>query len=177
MTTVIAGNCGISLSPIRFDGPPTPPLNLLGDNEHFRFSSTAAYAAAVGEARPAVNVAALIGHSTLRLAVMDDVREAATTAEIDAMRALLAEGLAAGAIGFSTGLYYKPAAAADMDEIVALAEPLAEAGGVYATHMRNEHDHVVESLEEDVRDGAEGERGGRGLAPQMRRPQELGPQP
>ena len=148
VTTVIAGNCGISLSPIAFDGPPVPPLNLLGDNEHFRFSSTAAYAAAVEEKRPGVNVAALIGHSTLRLAVMDDVREAATMSEIDAMRALLAEGLTAGAIGFSTGLYYKPAAAADMDEIVALAEPLADAGGVYATHMRNEHDHVVESLEE-----------------------------
>lgn len=150
VTTVIVGNCGISLAPIAFAGQaePPPPLNLLGGNEHFRFEQVRDYVDDVAAAKPRTNVAILIGHSTLRLATMDDVGCKASTREIDAMRKRLAEGLDAGAIGFSTGLYYTTNAAADMDEVVALAELLADGGGVYVTHMRDEHDHVLDSLAE-----------------------------
>ena len=150
VTTVIAGNCGVSLAPITFSGmePPPPPLNLLGGLEHFRFERVTDYVEAVTAAKPRTNVANLIGHSTLRLACMDDVGKKASAREIDAMRDRLAEGLDAGAIGFSTGLYYKTNAAADMDEVVALAELLADKGGVYVTHMRDEHDGVLDSLQE-----------------------------
>ena len=147
VTTVVVGNCGISLSPIDPVDPP-PPMNLLGGREAFRFLRVADYASAVNAARPSVNVAALIGHSTLRVGAVEDISRKAKPREIDIMRERLAEGLEAGAIGFSTGLWYKTNAPADMEEVVALAELLSDAGGVYATHMRDEHDGVLDSLQE-----------------------------
>ncbi len=147
VTTVIGGNCGISLAPIT-DVEPPPPMNLLGGRKTFRFPRMRDYRDAVEAARPAVNIAALVGHSTLRAGTMDRLDRKATVAEIDRMRERLADALDAGAIGFSTGLWYKPNAAADMDEVVALAELLADRGGIYATHMRDEHDGVLDSLRE-----------------------------
>ena len=153
VTSVVVGNCGVSLSPLRLDGPPPPPLNLLGERDDFRFDTVADYVGAVGEAGPAANLAVLIGHSTLRIGTMADTGRKADAREIDRMRTLLAEGLAAGAVGFSTGLFYRPNAAADMDEVVALAEVVADAGGIYTTHMRDEHDGVLESLAETFETG------------------------
>lgn len=152
VTTVVVGNCGISLSPIGAVDPP-PPMNLLGGRAAFRFRRMADYVAAVDAAAPSVNVAALVGHSTLRVGTMEDVSGKASASEIDTMRALLEEGLSAGAIGFSTGLWYKTNVGADMDEVVALAELLADAGGVYTTHMRDEHDGVLDSLRETFETG------------------------
>jgi len=152
VTSVAVGNCGVSLAPLRLQGPP-PPLNLLGEREDFRFDTVADYVGAVDEAGPAANLAVLIGHSTLRVGTMADTGRKADAREIDRMRALLAKGLAAGAVGFSTGLFYRPNAAADMDEAVALAEVVADAGGIYTTHMRDEHDGVLESLAETFETG------------------------
>ncbi len=157
VTSVVVGNCGISLSPIVPDVDPPPPMTLLGERAMFRYPRFADYAAAVGAARPAVNVAALIGHSTLRVRVMEDVGRPASEAEIAEMGALLSEALAAGAIGFSTGLFYPPNEAAGIDEVSALAARLVESGGIYATHMRNEHDGVLESLEETFETGRRAE--------------------
>ena len=153
VTSVVVGNCGISLSPIVLDGDPPPPMNLLGERPMFRYSRFADYAAAVDSVRPAVNVAALIGHSTLRVGVMDDVGRPATAAEIAEMGALLSDALRAGAIGFSTGLFYPPNEAAGIDEVSALAERLVETGGIYTTHMRDEHAGVLDSLEESFETG------------------------
>lgn len=153
VTTVIVGNCGISLSPIGPVDPP-PPMNLLGDRSAYRFARMADYAEAVAAARPSVNVAALVGHGTLRVGCMQDFTGRASPAEIDAMRARLREGLDAGAVGFSTGLWYRFNSGADIDEVVALAELLADAGGVYTTHMRDEHDGVLDSLRETFETGA-----------------------
>ncbi|MEQ9691410.1 MAG: amidohydrolase family protein, partial [Bauldia litoralis] len=66
VTTVVAGNCGISLAPVTFDGPPPAPLNLLGGKEAYQFPTFADYARAIAETTPGVNVAALVGHSSLR---------------------------------------------------------------------------------------------------------------
>lgn len=147
VTTVIVGNCGISLAPITDIDPP-PPLNLLGGRDSFHFESMAEYLAAVEAARPNVNVAALVGHGTLRVGRMDDVNRRATADEIADMRDKLAASLAAGAIGLSTGLHYKTSDAADMEEVIALAEVLSETGGIYTTHMRDEADHIMASLQE-----------------------------
>ncbi len=148
VTTVIVGNCGVSLSPITIDRPPPPPMNLLGDESWYRFPTTASYVEELERHPPALNAAFLIGHSTLRVGTMDSVDRPASDKEIHAMRGLLAEGMAAGALGFSTGLFYAPSAAAPTDEVVALAEVASEDGGLYVTHMRNEHDGVMDSLEE-----------------------------
>ena len=147
VTTVIVGNCGISLSPITDIDPP-PPLNLLGNRDSYHFATMAEYLAAVEVAQPSVNVAALVGHGTLRAGAMDDLNRVATASEIDVMRDKLAASIAAGAIGFSTGLYYKTSSAADMEEVIALAEVLSEVGGIYTTHMRDEANHVIASLQE-----------------------------
>ena len=148
VTSVIVGNCGVSLSPIMMERPPPPPMNLLGDESWYRFPTTAGYVEEIERQPPALNAALLIGHSTLRVGTMDTIDRAATDPEIEAMRELLTEGMAAGALGFSTGLFYPTNAGAPTDEVVALAEVAARAGGMYVTHMRDEHDGVVQSLDE-----------------------------
>lgn len=158
VSTVIVGNCGISLSPLLLQGKEPPqPLNLLGGTDNFRFGRMADYIKAVDAASPAVNVAALVGHSSLRVAVMDDLERPANDAEIEQMRQTLALALEDGAIGLSTGLYYPPARAAEIDEVVPLAREVALVGGVYTTHMRDEDDFVMESLEETFETGRRAE--------------------
>src|SRR5258708_12809973 len=71
------------------------------------------------------------------------------------MRNMVDEALAAGAIGFSTGLYYEPARAAPTEEVIEVCRPLAARRGIYCTHMRDEGDRVVDSLEETFRIGRE----------------------
>ncbi|MBM3516620.1 MAG: D-aminoacylase [Alphaproteobacteria bacterium] len=148
VTTVIVGNCGVSLAPLAAARPIPPPMDLLGDAHWYRFPTVAAYVRALEEAPPAVNAGFLVGHSTLRVGAMDDVGRAARQPEIAVMQERLREGMAAGAIGFSTGLFYGPNRAAPTDEVVALAEVAAAAGGLYVTHMRDEHDGVEQSLDE-----------------------------
>ena len=91
VTTVITGNCGISLAPAVFDDDPPPPMNLLGGAEAYAFPDFATYAAALRSAAPAVNVAALIGHSALRLATMTDIRRKANEGEINRMQSMAAD--------------------------------------------------------------------------------------
>jgi N-acyl-D-amino-acid deacylase len=146
ITTVIAGNCGISLLPLRTDDP-QPPLNLLG-RESFRHTSMASYAAAFDKAAPALNVALLVGHTTLRFATMPELDRPATHEEIERMAALLDQCLAEGAIGMSSGVFYEPAFAAPADELVQLARVVARHGGVYTTHLRSEMETIVEALHE-----------------------------
>ncbi len=150
VTTVVAGNCGISLAPVTFAGDPPAPMNLLGGRAAYAFASFAAYAAAIRQTVPGVNVAALIGHSALRLAAMPDIRGKASPAELEVMLGLIDEAMENGAAGFSTGLFYPTNAGADSDEVGALARRVAAAGGVYATHMRDEGDRVLESIAETL---------------------------
>jgi N-acyl-D-amino-acid deacylase len=152
VTTVIAGNCGVSLAPLADHDPP-PPLNLLGNREWYRFPSYEDYAETVEAHPPALNIATLVGHSTLRVGVMNDLARAATPAEIDRMGELLEQSLSTGCIGMSTGLAYPPAHAAPTDEIVALAQRLVPYNGIYTTHMRDERDGVVASVEETLEIG------------------------
>jgi N-acyl-D-aspartate/D-glutamate deacylase len=148
VTTVIVGNCGISAAPVRLAGPPPDPMNLLGQTDAFRYPTFAAYVAAVDAAHPAVNVAALAGHTALRNNHMDRLDRAATHAEIEAMRAQLTEALDAGALGLSSGLAYGSARSAPPEEILSLAEPLAAAGAIYATHMRTEAEEILAAMSE-----------------------------
>jgi N-acyl-D-amino-acid deacylase len=146
ITTVITGNCGISLAPYA-TALARPPLTLLGA-ESFRYPTMAAYREAVGAAAPALNVAALVGHTTLRFATMDDLTRAATAAERERMAALLDESLTAGALGLSSGLFYEEAYAAPPDEVSGLARIVARHGGVYATHLRSEMQQIIEAMHE-----------------------------
>lgn len=154
VTTVIVGNCGISAAPVRLRGDPPDPMNLLGRREDFRYPTFAAYRDAVELASPAVNVAALVGHTALRSNHMSELDRAATGDEIASMRAELIASLENGAIGLSTGLAYPNAFAAPAEEVMALAEPLHAARALYATHMRNEGGEVGPAIDESLRIGA-----------------------
>jgi N-acyl-D-amino-acid deacylase len=155
VTTVIAGNCGVSLAPMIERSELPPPLDLIGSAEQFRFRRFAEYMEALDAAPAAANAALLVGHSTLRACTMDRFDRVASEREIEAMRQRLAEALDAGAIGLSSGLWYAPANAAPKSELVALAQTLHGAGAIYTTHMREEGDHVLESLDETFAVGRE----------------------
>ena len=148
VTTVVTGNCGISLAPLSLDIAPPPPLDLIGDAADYRYGRFADYVADLARTPPAVNAACLVGHSTLRVGAMTALDRPAEPAEIEKMRQSLQEALDAGAIGLSTGLAYAPAEHAPPAEIEALAALLRPAGALYTTHMRNEGSEVLASLEE-----------------------------
>ena len=157
VTTVITGNCGISLAPLSLadqrHGAPPPPLDLIGDAGDYAYPRFGDYLAAVDKSPPAVNAACLVGHSTLRVGIMPDLDRPARPDEIAAMGERLLEALDAGAIGMSTGLYYAPAFHAPPGEVEALAAWLRPAGAIYTTHMRDEAEHVLDSLDESFHVG------------------------
>ena len=159
VTTVVTGNCGISLAPWRASADATvpPPLNLLGqDPAAFRFGDFATYLAAL-EAQPAaINAACLVGHTTLRVAAMASLDRTATDAEIAAMQALLHEAMTSGAIGLSTGAAYPTAMPASTAELTGVASVLRQFDSVYATHIRDEGDKIFDALDEAFAVGAAG---------------------
>ncbi|EEX94717.1 N-acyl-D-glutamate deacylase protein [Vibrio orientalis CIP 102891 = ATCC 33934] len=153
VTTVIVGNCGISASPVVLAGDPPDPMNLLGSQQDFKYPTFATYAKAVEEAKPAVNVAALVGHTALRNNVMDDLQRTATDEEITQMRAALDQAMSEGALGLSSGLAYASAKQANADEVMRLAQILGEHGGIYTTHMRTEFEEIIAAMEEAFETG------------------------
>ncbi|MBM3785328.1 MAG: D-aminoacylase [Acidobacteria bacterium] len=98
------------------------------------------------------NVAALIGHNSVRQAVMGDANRAPTADELRRMRELVARNISEGAIGFATGLWYVPGTYSQTAEVVELAKA---AKGVYATHMRDEGESVEPAIREAIRVGKE----------------------
>lgn len=158
VTTVITGNCGVSIAPTGggLPRPTPPPLDLLDlEGDWFRFPTFAAYLAALEAAPAAINTAPLVGHTTLRLAVMDRVDRPATPAQTAAMRAMTDEALTAGAIGCSSGLFYEPAIAATTEEVIAVFEPLRHHGGIYCAHLRSEAADILPAIDETLRIGRE----------------------
>ncbi|EOA03213.1 N-acyl-D-glutamate deacylase [Herbaspirillum frisingense GSF30] len=153
VTTVVVGNCGISAAPVTLKADPPDPMNLLGKSEAFHYPTFASYVEAVNAAQPSINVAALVGHTALRNNHMDRLDRAATQSEIDGMRTQLREALEHGALGLSTGLAYGNAINAPTEEVLSLAEPLAEFGGMYATHLRSEFADILEAMDEAFRIG------------------------
>lgn len=146
VTTVITGNCGLSLVPWVTQNP-ISPLDLLHTTE-FKYHSLSSYAKAVEAAKPSVNVASLVGHTTLRAANMTNLNRPATESEVSAMSAHLAQAMQEGALGLSSGLFYQPAGAADAEEMKALTRVVGQYGGVYVTHMRSEMDSIIDAMHE-----------------------------
>jgi N-acyl-D-amino-acid deacylase len=158
VTTVVAGNCGISLAPAPngMKAPVAVPLDLLDDaGGWFRFKTFKEYVQALKAKPAATNCALLVGHSMLRVQTMDDVERPASKPEMARMQGMVDEAMAAGAIGVSTGLYYEPARAAPCEEVIEICRPLSKRNGIYCTHMRDEGEHILDSLEESFRVGRE----------------------
>jgi N-acyl-D-amino-acid deacylase len=148
VTTVVAGNCGISIAPWQGRRSPPRPHDLLAADEWFRFPRFADYVAALDADPPAVNAALLVGHTTLRAGAMGTPDRPATRDELGQMVAGAEEACAAGAFGVSSGLYYESARSAPTDEVIELAKVAARYGGLYATHLRDEGAAIVPALEE-----------------------------
>ncbi len=153
VTTEIIGHCGFSVAPCLpgkvellrdYLSPSAPWLP-------FREMSFPQYL----DTFPAtsVNAGMLVGHNTLRLMVMGMEQRAPTPAELEQMEALLQEGLRAGALGLSTGLFTSPGSYAEREEIHALARVLARHNGLYFTHLRDESNGVLDSLAEAIEVG------------------------
>ena len=155
VTTVVAGNCGVSLAPLAIERRPPPPLDLIGEEAGMFFADFGVYLGALDRDPPAVNALCQVGHSSLRVGAMDSLERPASTAEVRLMRERLEAALAAGAAGFSTGLFYPPAKAAPTEEVIELARVLHDAGAFHSTHMRDEADLITDSLAETFRIGRE----------------------
>ena len=129
VTTVIAGNCGSSALDI---GEALGKVKQLG---------------------AAVNFATLIGHNSVRQHVMGRENRAPTIPELSKMKSLVWRAMTDGAVGFSTGLQYIPGTYARTPELIELARIAGNAGGVYASHMRNEGTALQEAVRETIRIG------------------------
>lgn len=148
VTTLVVGNCGISAAPLRFPDGVSEPFNLLGQQQDFAYDTFAGYRQAIEAVSPRVNVAALVGHSTLRVRCVEDLDRPANAHELEQMNVLLRQALDQGAVGMSSGVFYAPAQAADVHELSVLAYTVGNAGGVCTAHIRDERDGIVEALKE-----------------------------
>ena len=131
VTTVLGGNCGAS-----------PPR--IGD-----------YLRKAEENGIALNLALLVGHNSVRSAVMGTENRHSTPEELEQMQTLVDQAMHDGAFGLSTGLLYVPGTYSNTEEVVGLATVAALHGGIYATHMRNESSQLLESMDEALHIGRE----------------------
>ena len=154
VTTEVVGNCGYSPAPVADDpGRRRDQISAnagLGPDLAWDWQTFPEFLDRLDEARPSVNVAALVGHGQVRLAVVGSEDRPATPAELDGMRALIGEAVAGGAIGMSSGLVYPPGSYAGTDELVHVAEPLRRRRGIYASHIRSEGDGLAAALREAI---------------------------
>ena len=153
VTTVVVGNCGSSPWPV---AGAVECAQLVGGDPatmDLAFPSFAGYLDRLDAARPAVNVAALVGHGAIRSQVMGGQRRPPTEEELGAMRRAVSSAMDDGALGLSTGLIYAPGMYARTDEVVALAEEAASRGGIYASHIRGEGEHLFRAVDEAIEIG------------------------
>jgi N-acyl-D-amino-acid deacylase len=146
VTTVITGNCGVSLAPLQSRYVPAP-LDILGADA-FRFASLADYLNELAAHQPACNAASLIGHTTLRVKHLADTTKEATPQQCEAMAREVQAALDAGAFGLSTGVFYPPARAATTQEMIAVARPLGAVQAPITMHLRNEAETIDDALRE-----------------------------
>ncbi len=129
VTSVVTGNCGSS-------------------NE-----DVARYFEQLDSVKTSVNVATLIGHNTVRRAIMGDSQRDPSAEEQKLMEERVGKAMRDGAVGFSTGLIYVPGTYSKTPEVIGLAKAAATYYGVYASHIRDEGDGVTQAIEEAINIG------------------------
>jgi N-acyl-D-amino-acid deacylase len=145
VTTVVVGQDGSSRAPRRADARAS------ADPDDARaFATLAECFRAIDRLGPAINVASMIGLGTVRAVVVGGDDRRATRDELSRMTAIVERAIADGACGASSGLEYVPGAFAPREELIALCRPLAARRLPYATHMRNEDDHVLDAIDESI---------------------------
>ncbi|RAY16952.1 D-aminoacylase [Actinomadura craniellae] len=154
VTTVVVGNCGLGVTPVAADRAALRAAAGYLDADpavRWDWSDLPGYLAALEAARPSVNVAALVAHIPLRAAAVGFGDRPAGAAELDRMRGLLGDALAAGAAGVSTGLVYAPVCYAREDELEALGRTAAAHGRLFAWHVRDYADGLLDSVRQALR--------------------------
>ncbi len=155
VTTCIVGNCGFSAAPR--DPKLAFASSLHPGHQIPEFDGFAGYVAYLDDNPPGVNIGVLAGHGSIRAAVLGPNalvpdREPSGD-ELAAMADIVGGALEAGALGLSSGLVYEPGKYATTDELVALASSMAGAGALYASHIRDEGDHLVDAVAEAIEIG------------------------
>jgi len=146
VTLELAGNCGSSFcAPLQGEAREMLQARVSQYTDTFTptWSDFGGYLDAVQQAGATLNLAVQVGHGTVRAGVMGMQARASSAAELERMKALVAESLDAGAMGFSTGLFYAPGNYARLEEVIDLAAVAAARGKLYSTHMRDEGSHNV----------------------------------
>ena len=154
VTTLVTGNCGLSPAPLgaQHRRAVLDAVDTLDSGLDYDWPTFGAF---LDRLPPlGLNAATLVGHGTVRTAVLGDEPRAPRPAELGQMEALVAEAMAAGAFGLSTGLFGPPSGYADTDEVLSLARVAARHGGAYHTHMRDEGLHIDEAVREALEIGA-----------------------
>lgn len=154
VTTEVVGQDGSSIGPwsdARFEETRTAYRSRYGIEIDFR--DLAGFFRRLERDRPAVNLASMVGHGTVRSVVMGESAEPASEQQRRAMSQLIEEALRDGACGVSTGLEYLPGALADFEELAEIARPLAARQLPYASHLRNEDDQLLSAVEEAINVG------------------------
>jgi N-acyl-D-amino-acid deacylase len=157
ITTEVMGNCGYSPAPV---DPARREATMewsgsLGQGLEYTWTRLGEFLDRLEDLQVATNVLALVGHGAVRVAAMGFERRAPSATELERMRVLVAEAMADGAYGLSTGLIYPPATYSETDEIVAVARVAARHGGLYFTHMRNEANGLFDAVREALTIGRE----------------------
>ncbi len=153
VTLVVAGNCGGSSAPVLGLAAEELDRELARLDLERTWTSFGEYGRSVERGGSSINFCSFVGHGTLRLGVMGADARPPAAGELATMKAVLAAALTDGAIGMSTGLIYPPSAYGTTDEITALCEVVEAHGGLYASHIRNEGDRLLEAVEENLEIG------------------------
>ncbi len=155
VTTEVIGNCGDSAAPAKGEAAESTRRALAEHGLELGWSSFSEYLNRLGEQGVSVNVAALVGHGTVRKIILGYEDRQPEEMEMAEMRGLVAEALEAGAFGLSSGLVYPPGRYAETWELVELCRVVAEHGGLYATHVRGERETLIEAVKEAIKIGEE----------------------
>lgn len=158
VTTSVVGNCGLSMAPVnsdRLDQLKRYNAPFLDKTYHYGWDweSFGDFYRKVEDRGIAQNLAPLVGHGTLKVAVMGFRMDSPSDLEMDEMKALLKECMEEGAFGLSTGLIYPPGTYSKTEELIEVASVLAEYDGIYATHLRDEGRELLESVREAIEIG------------------------
>src|SRR3989344_1493126 len=151
ITSIVVGHCGASLGPL-----PTPDAlksvqkwrSLAGAN--LNWLTFAEYLEALENYKIGVNVASLVGHSTIRRGLLGDDARSATPEEVQITLKVLGESLAAGAAGASLGLMYAHDVDSSRQELLEFASLVGKNQKMLSVHLRSEGSHVTEALEEVI---------------------------
>ncbi len=152
VTTLICGQCGGSPFPLTGEDLAAQRRTLRENGvSDADWTDIRGFLARVERGGTALNFAAFVGHGSVRAAAMGYDARPASAEEMEKMKAFVAEAMAGGALGLSSGLEYTPGSFAPTEELVELARVAARGGGVYATHIRNEDVTVLEAVDEALR--------------------------